>query len=362
MSDKDIYDQIEAYLNGELSEADNLLFEKEISNNKQLSEQLKLHQTANEAILQQRLLSIKNMLIEEHSKADQDNNNLFRNGIAGIIGVVLIASLTYWGVRNDTNEPVQPSTSTFSQKPNQSSKQVVTDSKKKTYSQPDQTIPSHVPGESTVNPHNDIDAVASNSNDKSISTVLPVKDSVHHHRDMPQQNIKPTPVSLNVCDGVIIDADIKTAASCEDETNGSILVYGIQGGTKPYDWNILNDHMQTMQEGRLDKGTYKVVITDANNCKRTYTNLLITEKPCDKDYSFNPFRGEVWQIPSYSLNGELSIYEKSGNLYHQQTIPASSGESWNGLGKNNELETGYFIFIIHYTDGSSRRGSVTIVR
>jgi len=349
------YDKIEDYLNGSLSEQDRILFEKELSTNTDLANKVSSHKIANEVIIQQRLLTIKSMIADEHSKAIEKNNQI-KYGIGGaIIGSVLITALSYYYTIK-TDEPTVV---------NQNTTSIV------------HLHPSN---------NNSLKNISkSNNNSKQNSSInkIEIPDSIHqkdlhsdHILSIPDENtqviqlpqkstidvFEQTPTEVDLCKGISIRADMEVKRTCEDESTGAVIVSNIQGGKVPYSIEIIDHEKNILQNRSLPSGNYTVVISDANKCSTNYSNIEIKEKICDKDYSFNPFVGEVWNIPVYKLNGDLSIYEKSGLLYYKQSITANASESWNGYGSNNELETGYFVFIIHYSDGSSQRGSVTIVR
>ena len=97
-------------------------------------------------------------------------------------------------------------------------------------------------------------------------------------------------------------------------------------------------------------------------CSQEIENIRIKEKQCPKDYSFNPFMGESWEIPGSENSGSILIYDHSGRIYYQKELNSGSEESWNGYSDQGELQTGYFIFTITYKSGSIIKGSVTIVR
>ena len=72
--------------------------------------------------------------------------------------------------------------------------------------------------------------------------------------------------------------------------------------------------------------------------------------------------GEKWSIESYKVAGQLEIYNKGGVLQYKEHLDANSFNEWTGIGYNNQIMPGYYIFVIKYTDGTIKKGSVTIVQ
>jgi len=150
--------------------------------------------------------------------------------------------------------------------------------------------------------------------------------------------------------------------SCSHDATGTILVNNIQGGAKPYSITLSSSNNNSVINGALSKGIYQAVVSDANGCVHTYSNIVVIEKDCPRDYSFNPFVGEKWSIEAYGSAAELEIYNKGGMLYYQTHVQSHNEIEWSGIGIENQIIPGYYIFVLKYADGTTQRGSVTIVQ
>jgi|GEM_PF-1580429 hypothetical protein len=363
--DDSTYYQIEAYLNGELSSEEHIAFEKKVSENKELFQLVEKHKLANALIVEKRLLSVKNILQEEQSKgSDRSNYKLY-----AVTGLAILATavgiISYKNNSNPDKNPAATINSITKESNNFSSygteeKQI---EGKKSSAQVEPTITGtglHKQEiqayEQAIKEGRTVEEFTAPANESITSTSDPVNNSSENKESIDAIAAK------DVCADVVIKAQIKTSPTCRNESSGEILVYNIQGGTKPYTVSLSDMEMSSVINGQLSKGTYQAFITDMNGCEQKYLKIYITEKECSVDYSFNPFMGEKWQVDPYSSNGQLQLYNKGGVLYYQENIEANTTFEWSGIGHSNQILPGYYIFVIKYSDGTVKRGSVTIVQ
>lgn len=356
------YDQIEAYLNDEMSSSEHEAFEKELSINKNLADQLEKHKLANALIIENRLLSVKNILVEERNKTIQ-KTSYKKYAYAAIALVVAIgtavAVLVYSNNKQEDPSPKQdqgkqPSGSgAFSEKEKVHSILPATSEKSYQTQTPEPTYLRKLDVQ-LIEEHHQLN--------KEISTAKNTSDTVKALEAVYPGKTAEANETKDICAGITIKADVRTTAACLHEATGNVLVHSIQGGTKPYVVSILDTHKESVRNGELSKGVYQVHITDKNGCEKIYTAIEITEKDCPKDYSFNPFIGETWVIESHNSSGKIEIYNKGGALCYQASLDAHTPNEWSGVGLNNQILPGYYIFVIKYTDGTSKKGSVTIVQ
>jgi hypothetical protein len=366
---EETYYKIEAYLSGELDAEEVTAFEKQISADDLLKAEVEKHKVANALIMEQRLLSVKGILQEERVKDSDSGNN--RSKPFGFILLAVAAvgiGTTVW-MLNKENVPA----SFVKEEPTKN--QVVSPS-----AAPDKnnTSVKNVPVENhTLQP---VDATTNKNFQKQqiqqAETGTPVNQKLTAHIDSAAFQktdvrsvvtvVKPSEKitnSTDLCAGVSIQATIKASATCIQDATGSILVNNIQGGTKPYSVSLSSGDHGPAANGTLSKGSYQVLVRDAMGCVHTYPDIVITEKECPKDYSFNPFYGnEEWEIASQDSDRELEIYDKGGIVYFRKHIPASVSFNWNGMGSGNQVIPGYYIFVMKYANGTVQRGSVTIVQ
>ncbi len=356
------YDQIEAYLNGELSSAEQEAFEKELSINNSLVDQLEKHKLANALIMESRLLSVKNILAEEKiktaQKASYKKYAYAAIALAAAIGTA-VSVLVYSTNKKDDQAPKQfeeertYGSGIFSEKEKINS--ILPATAEKSYQ-------TQTP-EPTYLRKQDVQLMEEQHQlNKEYSTAKVAPDTVKVLEPAHPEKTVEAYETKDVCAGIAIKADVRTTATCLHEAAGNVLVHNIQGGTKPYNVSIIDAHKESVRNGELAKGIYQVYITDKNGCGKTYSAIEITEKDCPKDYSFNPFIGETWIIESHNSSGKIEIYNKSGALCYQANLDAHASNEWTGVGLNNQILPGYYIFVIKYSDGTSKKGSVTIVQ
>ncbi|HSY61331.1 MAG TPA: hypothetical protein VK796_05615 [Cytophaga sp.] len=364
---EELYYKIEAYLSGELDAGEAAAFENQISADDLLKAEVEKHKIANALIIEQRLLSVKGILQEERNK---DSNSDFSSKPFGfmLLAVAAIGIGTSVYILNKGHDNVS-STKDENTKP-QTTLTIATPENKKEAVRNDHAVQESSQQATADNDfrkqqiqqieeHIHIDEKGSLYIDSS----LVVKKNETNSSTSQTPAVKPiVPVVSDPCSNVSIQATIKTTPSCSHETTGTILVSNIQGGRKPYTVSIVNSHKEFVANGTLQIGVYNVYIMDANTCEKIYSNIEIGEKDCPINYSFNPFIGEKWSIESYRVEGQLEIYNKGGVLQYKETLDANHMNEWTGIGYNNQIIPGYYIFVIKYRDGTVRRGSVTIVQ
>ncbi|MDD2412769.1 MAG: gliding motility-associated C-terminal domain-containing protein, partial [Bacteroidales bacterium] len=76
---------------------------------------------------------------------------------------------------------------------------------------------------------------------------------------------------------LLLDASYtKTNVTCNGDSNGAIDVT-VEGGTTPYSFAWSDGNMATEDRTGLVAGTYSVVVSDANGCSFTISNIVITQ-------------------------------------------------------------------------------------
>ena len=363
MNNEDLtYYTVEEYLSGTLSAADRVLFEQEMAASPSLSAMVEKHRLANTLIVERRLLDVKTLLAEQHTGSSNtiSNRTFLTTGI--LLTAALIGSAVYYfATGTTTDKQTSGSSSGYTRESAASGTTGTTAESGKPASSKSYNNLYLAPADAAQAKGSGGTADSLNPSTQARVSAL-LDTSIQQSRFVTHPVTSDIEITVEPCMGVAIQADIRALPTCEGEANGSILVSDIGGGKKPYTIQIKNSADETAYNTQLAKGFYSVIIQDADQCQTGYRHIEVKQQSCGKDYSFNPFLGETWAIPSADKNGTLLIYEKSGSIYYEATIPAAAEAQWNGEGKNNRLETGYYIFVLTYTDGTSLKGSVTIVR
>lgn len=366
--DEFTYDRIEAYLNGKMSSEENNAFEKELLSDKSLSEQVDKHKLVNDLVLENRLLSVKDIFQQEHAKAIQTSSykKYYYAAIAAVVIAGAAVSVLLYD-NNNNNDPQKQTgptitdTSDFSSGNIQASKSAERIDSKQSFGYTVEPTYLRKQDVQLIEEKNKLNVPSVEKNiqkDQKTETTFTKKTE----QQAEENNATKVGTTKDVCADVVIKADIKTSSTCLHESGGNVVVYNIEGGAKPYKIFVMDSHKEFVSNGALPKGIYHVQITDANACEKVYSSVEIAEKDCPIDYSFNPFIDEKWSIESHAASGQLEIYNKGGVLYYKENLDANRENEWTGIGFNNQIMPGYYIFVIRYADGTIKKGSVTIVQ
>ena len=364
---EEIYYKIEAYLSGEMDAGEVTAFENLISTDNLLKAQVEKHKVANALIMEQRFLSVKNILQEERIKDLNSGSSFKPVGFILLVAAVIGVGMSVWMLNK---EDVAASSSKDAGVNNQILSHTATPNNENTAVNNNPALKqASLPNTDNINNHFHKDQIKQVQDLAREDEKIVYIDSAFINKNNESNAVDPTPAFKpnvtavsNPCSSVSIQATVKASPTCNYEATGTILVNNIQGGTKPYIVSITNSHKESVVNVALEAGTYYVYIYDTNFCGGGYSSVQITEKECPIDYSFNPFMGEKWSIASYKATGQLEIYNKGGVLQYKEHLNANSLNEWTGVGLNSLILPGYYIFVIKYTDGTIKKGSVTIVQ
>jgi gliding motility-associated-like protein len=165
---------------------------------------------------------------------------------------------------------------------------------------------------------------------------------------------------------------VTTPAECPDETDGSLTINWIQGGTEPY---FVNEIPGKMFFENLPPGNFEINIVDAHGCYLDeVVEIGIINQSCLKiPNAFTPnYDGanDVWVLDSDDdgtndmylyPDAELWIYNRWGELmYYTDDV---AGEPWDGTFNGRDLPIDSYHYVLDLgNDEPPRRGNVTIVR
>ncbi len=354
------YNQIEDYIHGRLTTEELLIFETELSSDPDLARRVKLHELADDLVIENRLLEVTALI---KNQSDHSSSSKIKYTIIPIFAAMLLGLGGWFWFQSTSENTIH--------KPHLANQETTPESNKSIPSKPSSEKNIATTQKNTVNRNNN-QTVVSESVAPAItvdSLPLPIVQSeleeseenkpiISNTNDISSPEAK---TNLNPCEKTELTASVKTIETCEGEELGAIRVHQIKGGTEPYSYTVL-DGDEIKDASSLASGSYKLIISDGNGCKKTYDHLTVKNKSCPKDYSFNPFIEEHWEIPSNGKAGKLLIYDASGNIYFEKQIAEGEKEQWSGEGKSGEIKPGYYIFVIDRGRGSLVQGSVTIVK
>jgi len=348
------YNLIERYLNGEMDPAEKESFRLNMA--PEMQEKLKAHVLSNQLIKENRLLNVKALAQKSHIGSSKLSYNIK----AGIIsGVIIIAAAYFWGTsKNETiiaQEISKPDNQVITKENKAIKKEtitaVVTSSALKPFPKTEKKQASELSQNQAISEVSSVQTTPIQiENLKTEKTEVSVSSS---------EEVKTMKVP---CENVKIQAKVFSIPACINESNGSINVSGYSGGTPPYGASLTQDHHSGLALTDLKQGFYNLLITDANNCQSVIHNIKVNSRACQKNYHFNPFTGEKWEIPTSKLKGTLIIKDNAGNSYFTTEIYAEAQEYWTGQSQSGEMKPGYYLYIIQYSDGNTVQGSVTVVQ
>lgn len=150
---------------------------------------------------------------------------------------------------------------------------------------------------------------------------------------------------------------------------GSIHIDKISGGVAPYSFTLNNKKNKEKNISELAAGTYEIKIVDKNGCS-TVQRVTVLEKNCvstiqqGSKFNINPSIGETCSIPfNTDKKGNLTIYNRNGKIIHRETNPEKDYIEWNGTdGYGALVESGLYVYVIDYMDGTKVTGEVNIIR
>lgn len=364
MENTNSQDLIEQYLKGKLTGSEQIAFEKELSANPSLQQEVDKTNLLHTLLAEKRLLDLKKTARETYN-ADIQKTQFLKFSVLGAL--FLGAGVgTYWFL-SDTKpktENVTPTIQTHtipenkqtpiiaqeqeeSKSPIPLKKETLTDVKvddQKSVKNTSGTVVSTSPKEVVEEKHTE-------------NTKVPLDPSA-------KEPIKETEAKNlgDACKGIVLKADMTTYPTCLHEDKGAVALSNYQGGTAPYSFKIVDKEGTMAMNQHLAAGQYTILLSDEHHCTTKLSNVWIKIKNCNKSYSFNPFIGEKWEIPATTQAGYLTIVDKAGNTYLSKEIEAGITELWDGTSLHGDIKVGYYLFNIKYTDGSEERGAVTIVK
>lgn len=367
-SEDQLYQEIENYLKGNLTADGKTAFEQRLAADAGLQNKVALSKLANTLVIENRLLEVKQALGDVHNNPGKPNT--WKKIILGITGVLLVGNAALFifnskektistqNTAKQTVENISTPAPLSAPEINNSSETSLGKGKTNIANKP--TITNPPSSENVI--VEERKATTDSLPTASVQSSVPIKPEPEIKEIIPVAPVQPAAVA-SPCMSIHIKAKTVTVNPCEGEENGSISISDIKNGYAPYSLQ-LKDKSGTEVHSyyNLKAGNYSANITDSKGCIQEIKNIILSEKRCSKDYAFNPFTGEVWNIPISENSGTLIIHDKAGDLYLQKELNAGTQESWDGYSQQGELKAGYFIYTINYKNGTLVSGSVSIVK
>lgn len=186
--------------------------------------------------------------------------------------------------------------------------------------------------------------------------------------DTPSVSVENLPLPETDCSAFSPEVRYEAVPACPTQSDGQLRVLNVTGGQPPYRFSI--DGGKSWFEGEekngLAAGEYRLLVRDAQGCTAEGPLVSIGEKTCaqaGQDYAFNPDRGERWRLPDSAQAFTLTVSDKTGRNVFTQRYAANADPAWEGRATDGaRLPTGAYFYLLRYADGSTRKGTVSIVR
>ncbi|WP_028978681.1 hypothetical protein [Sporocytophaga myxococcoides] len=365
-SGSEILEKVELYSRGKMSVEERASFEEELASNEQLQKALNLSVLAEELVVAQEALKLKEQMRKDLYKS-KPNWNIYALALLITLGSGVFGYYYYLNSK-DSSSPVVH----------------------KSYKH-DQSVNNKQPDETEAAPLLKSDKKAERISGRSeekliISQVLPASESITDNgpQMIPQtgltfkdsvvneeqkKNNSPVLTPVDPCLDFKGDVKFTVTPNCKGKETGEVRLYPetVKGGKQPYTF-MLNEEQSLSHFDRLSSGTYKLKIKDARNCIVESTqNVVITDQICktSKAYIFNPEYDRAWSVPYDRDKDPVSfvLIEKSGKVFYQSRVQSYQPSEWSGESNmGQDLGVGLYFFTIEYSDGSVDDGTVTITR
>jgi hypothetical protein len=369
----DIYEEIDRYLNEELSQAELVQFHQKLSGDAEFKSIVEAQKIANEIIIDQEMIKLKERMNKEMNQ-DINGSSPWNKIILFSAAVVTSASIyTYIHYNQQDSTETKENVSVASSKPtitegDRSLKDEATASiRQPVVTSPSSSVKSSLITSTESTPiqeeKTNTDLIVSADKENPIVPIIPNNE---------QEVKKQTPVVEQItkinCETVKITAAVRVDYGFDNDEEASIVIdpSTIKGGTAPYSYSL--DHSAFNGDNRIDgikDGAHHVRIKDHNNCITDLKKEVIVKTPVKEiNEAFSPSHGERWKYPvKDQADATITIMNKAGIPVYSTNISGGYPNEWDG--KSNagaDLESGNYYFVIQYSARDVVKGHINIVR
>ncbi|MBN8703685.1 MAG: hypothetical protein J0M08_11515 [Bacteroidetes bacterium] len=389
MIDNTTYDLIERYLDNDLTPQEKLEVEKRIVSDADFKAEFDAHQAANNIIVDNALVNIKQQLAQIHSNNTKPSKLNGRRilSIAAIVALFTTFVLVYKNSNRQTepNSIVQPaiknsqteiatqdSSVTTSHELSPETQNTIVSEKKISSSSktiepsPEKKEEAKLDEQAPVT-RKDEPSKPNNSNNYSQTSSAQSNSAESNKTNVPVAN-ENSNNEKNVCDGVQITPVIDVISSCQSQQNGIItLSQESQNAFAPFEYSIDNgkNYYSSGRFENLANGVYKISIRDSRNCKSEVVSQTVDKQDCN--YVLYPLQQKYWEVPVNRFNGfdvQLRIRNgRTGVVVYQTTI-SSNTFTWTGDDiQGIALPMGVYVYELSSTQSNIQQtGQITIVK
>lgn len=155
--------------------------------------------------------------------------------------------------------------------------------------------------------------------------------------------------------------------TCKGEKSGTISVEhgSAVGGTRPYYFlSSTGESSSTGNFSDLSKGTYSIVMYDSEGCTAKQ-HVVLSDRNCSarKSYSFNPDYGEKWNAGLEEGSGKFTIYNRGGMIIFKGSFAENNPAEWYGTNaQGTTMEAGLYVCVLEYLEGKTETIEISVIR
>ncbi len=174
--------------------------------------------------------------------------------------------------------------------------------------------------------------------------------------------------SVKVTEPAQITASVtQLAKAIGQESNGSALISGVKGGTRPYTYRI-NDGTYSVDTlyNTLPGGTHLLTVRDAKGCYETFAFEIESIVDIEVPNAFTPNNDGIndrWALKNlnyYYPECKVTVFNRWGAPVYEAI---GYKQDWDGTHNGKSLPDGTYYYIIHLNDTEAPvKGSVTLMR
>lgn len=347
-------EQIEKYLDGELTQAEASAFEKALEQDTALKEEFAFYEMANDAIVNNKLFDIEET-VKAAGKAHASKAKKKKVYKYILLGSLAFFTLGATGIFVATDQGKEEVPQEKSSKPEIKAQDETAEAEVPAEKENDSVAKK---GKVVANEELLIQETVEDYVELTAKTQEEEKEKATTDESMKTTNA-PQNTANDLCEEVNVTAAFNMETTCSGKAEGSIALKQVNGGVAPYNY-ILSDGQESKNGtfSNLPQGTYSVYVADANACGTMVDGLVINSTSCKIDLYLDPASGKGATFPAYEKAGELAIFDKQGQVKEKKKIAAGQQLEWTNA---TSLPAGYYLFTIEYEDGNTQSGSLTIM-
>lgn len=363
----DIYEQIDRYLNKELSEAELAQFNERLSHDAEFKSIVEAQKIANEVIIDQEMIKLKARMKQEMN-ADPAGSGPWAKII--ILSAVVTSAALLYTYLNHSSSSTEETKSVVASSSSEHPAPIEENKKAKEYlSKPiqSQKVSSHSDAPTSISSVPATPPGESKPEEVELKKEHAVSPLATKTEEVKQAAQTIEPLKVN-CEVVVITAKANIDYSSSEKGEATIVIEqaSVKGGSAPYTYALNQSAFE--QDPRfegLKDGVYHVRIKDYNGCISPIKKELVVKIPLKEiDEAFVPSQGERWKFPvKTEADATLTIFNKSGATVYSTTISGGYPEEWDGrTNAGVELESGNYYFVIQYSARDIVKGHISIVK